>query len=250
MLEKIINGTKKHGKKAIAIGASIATLCAPANASRLKLEINSIDPITSISTLKIQHHSLGTEEYDSLVDSSFLEAPSNPNGALDIYSSIVFDPYELSTDTRGTSSMTTINGEINGRGFAGIKNAEIVSTIEAVGGENNMLDKKIIAELYEAGADPNTAVKYDVWNMHESGQTIPITINNGLSHKLDVKFYNTNIADFNNDGNVNFQDYAMLAADWNAPTGNYLTDISGPSGISDGEVDIYDLTAFSGEWLS
>ncbi len=41
----------------------------------------------------------------------------------------------------------------------------------------------------------------------------------------------------------------MLANDFGRPTGNYLTDISGASGLSDGEVDYQDLAGYAYNWL-
>ena len=116
-----------------------------------------------------------------------------------------------------------------------------------------MLYKKIIGKLYDANGttdpiDDTLIGTYDLWNMHEAGQTIPISISNGISHRFDVSFNYNNIADFNNDGDVNLIDFSMLANDWQE-TGNFLTDISGVSGSSDGYVDMWDLVEFCSGWL-
>ena len=41
----------------------------------------------------------------------------------------------------------------------------------------------------------------------------------------------------------------MLSKDWQKSS-NYLTDISGPGGLSDGKVDVYDLGELSANWLA
>jgi hypothetical protein len=115
--------------------------------------------------------------------------------------------------------------------------------------ENNMLYKKVIGRLYEI-VDGNDVLRgtYDCWNITESGQKVDLTVKNGSSHKWITSFYNTNIADFDNDGKVDFKDFVYLSNDW-GNAGNYLTDISGLEGKSDGHVDCYDLDAFCDNWL-
>jgi hypothetical protein len=55
--------------------------------------------------------------------------------------------------------------------------------------------------------------------------------------------------DLNLSGNVDLEDFAILARDWGKTSGTYTGDISGPSGVKDGYVDLYDLRAFSEDWL-
>jgi hypothetical protein len=54
--------------------------------------------------------------------------------------------------------------------------------------------------------------------------------------------------DLNLSGNVDLADFVILASDW-GKTGIYTGDISGPSGVPDGNVDLYDLRAFAEDWL-
>ena len=56
-------------------------------------------------------------------------------------------------------------------------------------------------------------------------------------------------SEFYRDGNINFDDFAMLAYDWKKPSGSYVADISGPAGLPDGVVDEYDLMQFFNDWL-
>jgi hypothetical protein len=55
--------------------------------------------------------------------------------------------------------------------------------------------------------------------------------------------------DLNTSGKVDLQDFILLAKDWGKTSGTYTGDISGPSGIWDGNVDIYDLITLSEDWL-
>ena len=58
------------------------------------------------------------------------------------------------------------------------------------------------------------------------------------------------LSDLNDSGRVDLVDYALLAKDWMNPVqGQYDADITGPNGIPDGFVDMYDLARFSSDWL-
>lgn len=57
------------------------------------------------------------------------------------------------------------------------------------------------------------------------------------------------VCDFNVDGMVNFDDFALLTADWRGPRGCNRADISGPNTLPDGFIDFDDLIEFSNWWL-
>ena len=57
------------------------------------------------------------------------------------------------------------------------------------------------------------------------------------------------LCDFNNNRRVDLSDFAEMAADWGKTNGQYTGDITGPNGIPDGNVDIYDLMRFSDDWM-
>jgi len=57
------------------------------------------------------------------------------------------------------------------------------------------------------------------------------------------------LSDLNDNGIVNFEDFALLANDWMKTQGQYIGDICGPNGIPDGYVNGYDLSAFGDDWL-
>lgn len=57
------------------------------------------------------------------------------------------------------------------------------------------------------------------------------------------------LADLDDSNEVNFEDFAIFAEDWQKGPGQYVADICGPNGIPDGYVDNYDLAAFCEDWL-
>ncbi|MGA2093324.1 MAG: hypothetical protein ABSH16_07970 [Sedimentisphaerales bacterium] len=57
------------------------------------------------------------------------------------------------------------------------------------------------------------------------------------------------LAELNGNDIVDFADYSILANDFGKPQEKYTGDISGPNGIPDGYVDMYDIEAFCNDWL-
>jgi len=57
------------------------------------------------------------------------------------------------------------------------------------------------------------------------------------------------LADLDDSNQVNFEDFAIWAEDWQKGPGQYVGDICGPNGIPDSNVDSYDLMAFGEDWL-
>ena len=218
----------------------------------VKLKIGPINGITSGCEFNIAHHT-GSSNGPDVTDIGYSFGSMTP--ALDIYEEVSGYPWdELSQDGKRDDNMDTINSRIDGRGLSSPVESEIEADISQFVGEDNMDDKKVIGRVYDANstADPNDDIllgTYDCWNMTESGQKVYLTVKDGISHRWATSFYDTNIADFNNDGKVNFVDFAMLANDFGKPIGNYLTDISGSSG-SDGFVDYYDLAELADNWLA
>jgi len=62
--------------------------------------------------------------------------------------------------------------------------------------------------------------------------------------KIGTKF----LGDLDNDKNVDFKDFSVLANDWKKPQGQYVGDISDANGIPDGYVNYYELEALSKDW--
>ncbi len=57
------------------------------------------------------------------------------------------------------------------------------------------------------------------------------------------------LADLSDNGEIDLEDFSMLAEDWDKPQGQYVGDITGEYGIPDGVVDMWDLREFMSEWL-
>ena len=57
------------------------------------------------------------------------------------------------------------------------------------------------------------------------------------------------LSDLNDNGIVNFQDFAMLANDWMKNEGGLVGDISDSNGLPDGKVDYHDLSRMAEDWL-
>lgn len=239
-------------RTAIAFILVINGIAANSKGGKLQLYLEPMEPLASTACkFSIVHYSMASDGYDPGMDAPFLEAPFPPS--LDMYEMTSF-PYpndRLSRDARGSESMSPITSEIDGRGLSSPLESQIEASISEVGVEHNMLNKKIIGRLYEI-IDGNDVLvgTYDCWNMTESGQKAYLTVKNGSSHRWVTNFYNTNVSNFNNDDIVNFLDYAILANHYGKGEGNYLADISGPSGISDGVVDEHDLREFTDNWLA
>jgi hypothetical protein len=93
--------------------------------------------------------------------------------------------------------------------------------------------------------------------LHDAGlisKEIPLGIIESNFQGLPSAFFNLYIgtkilADLNDDGKVNIEDYAILARDWGKTQGKYYGDISGLNGIPDGYVNFYDLADFVSVWL-
>ena len=231
------------------------------NAGGLYLSCNPESAISS-SDVDLRHITGATEGWDTNHDAVSPDPPGGPY--IDFYSKVSFSPYELMKDSRPPTSMTTVTKEISGRGLTGNENVEISALMWSPDDQSNMDDKKVIERLSQRVDDGQGGYKYvfirnyDCWNMHYSGQTIPLAVSNGIqdgpdfypSHKLETKFYTTNIADFDNDGKVDFKDWAILGNEYKEiMPGNFRSDVNGPDGHSDGFVDLYDVREFSDNWL-
>lgn len=65
------------------------------------------------------------------------------------------------------------------------------------------------------------------------------------THEVELDF---NAADINEDGAVNFEDFAILASQWLKVPGTPPADIAPPGG--DNFVDFLDLNEFANNWLN
>lgn len=263
-LEKIVSSIKKVGrdslnsiKKNAKVGMMLGSLVVggyfveEAKGNRLKYLVSPVQQGINSSECNIDHHSWFND--DQLYLWGF-------EPIVDTY--IFTDEQALSRDGETAESMDSKVVYISGRGLLEPTETDLNVQIQELLGEQNMLDKKIIGKLYERIDDGDFVYEhvgtYDMWNMHESGQPIQLVVSNGItqgntfypSHKFEISFNYNNVADFNNDGEVNFEDFAVLGNEYKQGVGNYLTDISGSVGLSDGVVDEFDLKVFAGNWLA
>jgi hypothetical protein len=86
------------------------------------------------------------------------------------------------------------------------------------------------------------------WRVDEVSNRYPPPIGDGIYYKGDVWSFKTTLLglnyDFNNDGLINFIDYAILANDWNCTGTGFSGDIN-----NDGTVDFRDLTIITDQWM-
>ncbi len=193
-------------------GVVIVISALTGNAEAGYLDTQFKNPGMNNSALTVLHIEGAFEGADA-IDAPFIQPPLP---SVDIYSNSYT---KLGLEARPVGSMSTINAEITGVGLTDPNTFEI----EAVMYED-FPGKKIIADVSQRGDDGMGGYKYnkigtyDLKNMSESGQTIKLTVSNGItkdsifypSHKMNYKFYNTNVADLNNDGKVDFQDFAIF----------------------------------------
>ena len=130
----------------------------------------------------VEHRTGATEGYDPLYDASF-SAASSP--AIDFYSKTSILGHEkLTLDAREPQNMSTINVEISGRGVDSL-GADLGFQFYDIG-EDNFVGKNIFADLYDSSH--SLLGTYNVKDLAASGDIIPITVNNGLSYYMDVRF--------------------------------------------------------------
>lgn len=222
------------------------------NAGGLFLKTSSILPT---SRLYLKHITGATEWFDPGKDDEIL---FGPEPAVDLYSIINDSNYptkdKLMRDSREPNSVTTFYSDVVGRGLSGAVDANIIPEIWYPEGEDNFDWKNLIGELYNSGDvnNPSNLISiHDFKYMDENSQTIPITVNNGLSHQLLVKPYNH--ADLNRDGRGNFLDFAIFANNFGRTgidKGSNPADVNDYADITgNGIVDNNDLREFSYEWL-
>jgi hypothetical protein len=117
----------------------------------------------------------------------------------------------------------------------------------------NRLDFDIFRENFNRNneTDPNTFGSYVGSEPNNYNAYADIDRNGAVGPEdLDIfKTYFRFSGDLNLDGRVDNTDYAYFAPDWNARNVNSISDISGPNGVPDKNVDYWDLSAFSDDYL-
>ena len=247
----------RHGLFCWLIFVVVVGLVGSVRAGNLSIGCNYPD-----AEVVIKHESEATEGYDPGKD---LAAISAPTGEINFYSQTNSSIYRLKWDARPTESMSIIRTAIYGNQLVGGSKAAYITFY--INDMTNFVDKFIQAKLYQLAHVYDTYTvymlvgTYDVKSLdraiYPSAPPIPITVVDGisngyhlsLSHRLNIEFYPYSDSDFNRDGAVDLEDFTTLAADWGKSGGQYAGDKTGPSGIPDGNVDMYDLAEFVTQWL-
>ena len=168
----------------VVIAVGLAGFAGKANADQLYIQATNSASGVNRPVLSVDHTNGATEGLDGK-DSSFIPR-QNPSKSIDFYSSVSFDPYKLSLDARPPESFSTILSEIYGRNLTSSVSSNLAFTITDDLSENIFATKNIFADLY---TPTDTLLgTYNVKDYAANGTTIPITVNNGLSYKLDIRF--------------------------------------------------------------
>lgn len=147
----------------------------------------------------------------------------------------VFDPNETYWDIR-----LMAEDYEDFTGFTGTARVEVDDS-------NAITDFNSIYDIYLYRYDKEETLQ-ETYNLRDpNNYTIDWSVTNALGNYTTLELmvgYQTNYADFNSDGKVNFIDYSMLANNWQS-TGVGLTgDLD-----EDDDVDMNDLRLFTNEWL-
>ena len=107
---------------------------------------------------------------------------------IDFFTTTTFDqPYDkLAQESRGPESFTTFNMNIRCRNLTSATDATLKFTLFDPYNEHIFDSKGIYADLYDSSR--GLLGTYDVKALASAGTTIPITVNNGLSYYMDVRF--------------------------------------------------------------
>ena len=223
---------------------------------------------TSHSTF---HRPEGTEGYDN-------------NPYLDRIYDVIFSPsgkatkivskipgYELLWDSRRINSFTPVDLELSLHAQSG--NPITVSNLKNelrcylpydFGSKPITLWERTIIAPNNDPNDPNNYTLSFMADIREAiakqeAQTVgyavvPLADLNG-TYGSEVPYFYAQIrfdriaGDFNLDGKVGLDDFAYFAQDWNASDVNSVADISGPNGLPDKNVNAYDLSLFTRDYL-
>jgi len=285
-LEKILKSVKHTAKIGVLLagagGAVIASfnnisIANNFNKGTLIIENKVNDPNFMCDSHYTKHFSQGTETYDAY-DLEYCCLP--PYGKIAKIVSVIHKDidnqnnfYELIIDTRSLESLTLINLELSLHEIGAQQGTSInVSNLEnelwcsfpvaeeTFGNKPITLWERSIIDLNKSPNDSNNYTlllmadvkdaikKSKFYNEGIKTARIPIGFLDGAYGSEMPNFYaqegfNTSSGDFNLDGKVNLKDYAYWA---NCVS---IADISGPNGIPDGEVDFYDFSLFSRDYL-
>jgi len=195
---------------------------------------------------RVQHRTGALEGRDGY-DSDYL-AP--PTGSLSIYSDVNDGEFEFAMDARPLDSITPFDLKLLYNGTIGSPKS---NHIRFEFGTESFDTKPIMfqSDLFPYGlvVDIRKAIT-------QNGGEVPLidipagTYSNSSPYGYGILTIGTRLlADLDDSNEVNFEDFAIFAEDWQKGPGQYVADICGPNGIPDGYVDNYDLAAFCEDWL-
>jgi len=287
-LEKIIGFSKNIGK-VIKKNAKIGILLAGATISsfnnnclgfgyepgKLKISNYVYDNNFFWRPFNILHYPGTSEGYDYGYDFAYYPI-YNLETKIISTNNLIPEYEELYTEARPLDSKTPVNLELSlysssGNVTINSKN-ELRCSFRSWHGQMLDFGKKPITlwerTIIDPNSDPNDPNNYalsfmaDVRDANDKSDfywdgtwtaVIPLPdVNNpgsgAIYKKLQIKF-DTFPGDFNLRSRVDMQDFAYLAQDWGKTDANSIADISGPYGIPDKNVDVYDLALFTRDYL-
>jgi hypothetical protein len=278
-LEKILNFADKQRKNFLIGATTLGIGAGVANASNGALSTYNY---VGDSFDTIAHDLVHRPEGAELLDSKDKKFDSNAIPHIyDSFSKVITrvesHPYpELRYDARGTDSNSVAEYELSLISRTGdtsdwVNKSNYLTFALPLAQSNNydFGNEPLTLQITQMNGDPNMVGKvYDLRKEISYGNgtgVITLPDLNGTYNSEEVYgkfsvFFDRNLADFNNDGIINLQDFSLLAQEW-GKAGNSLADIAiavGNTGIVlpgtttpyfDGVVDIADVIEFAENWL-
>ena len=197
----------------------------------------------SIGSMTIQHVDGASEDPNDLFDVVWLIPPAGSS----LYSQT--DTVQLSTDSRPQSNSQ-------------ISPIHLVYDGQVAHTRHNQLEVSFPAPGQEFGARPIT-IELSSGRRVDIRQAIDLNGGVMVLDPLTLGFYdmatpydsftlrfNRYIADLDDDGFVNYVDFALLSQDWQLTEIESIADITGPMGVPDNSVDDFDLNIMIEQWLN
>ena len=246
------------GNKFGLLGTALAGLVAlvnSANANEVSTLVDANDVNIQNSSVELVHHSR-----PELFGMSFNYGQSL---AVDIFYGLDSNRKKQIAET--AENMDTQTATVSGRGLSAPQDCELGTDIRVAvfGGsmfpEENMVDKEMTRDIYDFKIDPCGVLieSYDTKALDQSGMTIPLEVQNGLSYKV-VDSFDSNTSwvrsDANRDGIVNLDDFDTLSKFYGKDCSTIVGaqdsyDCFSIDTNDDGIIDMADMINLSYDWL-
>jgi probable HAF family extracellular repeat protein len=215
----------------------------PEPATVIQVQVNSSlnDP-----NLRIGHYSLATEGFDTGMD---IPTPQPQVNTVDFYVASDFNsPLDrLEQELRDANSLNIFRCIIAGEQLASPVDANLSFEILDPNNEDNFAEKEIFLDLCDPCDSPINS--YNVKNLVERGETIPITVNNGTSYKLYFRFYDPE--DIDRSRRVDLKDFTRIAKHYLADDANAVNDYHNGADINrSGTIDLVEIGLIAEKWLA